>query len=437
MVPMEELTRAVSLPRPRRFSLRFPNRELEAAFRRRFAAEAVSRHRFLISLVVVMWVAFAAFDQVIMSGASLFEIRLLRFGIVLPIVAVNLLLSYAPRRIFERYWQPALAVGFAALAGAMIYYVVKVAEPYRPGGTAGIALVIVGGYTLVMMRFVYALPVALAITAAVALVHAHHDGVSAITTRAVPTSMIWVYLANVIGVFSCRELEMFRRTKFVQAQQIEREQERAEALLGNTLPRSIVERLKHGEQRIVDSFDEVTVLFGDVVGFTRLAGTLSPRELVDLLNDLYSAFDELAERHGLEKIKTVGDAYMVVGGAPLPRADHAEAVAGMALDMLDAVVRLRRDWPDLAIRIGIHTGPAVGGVIGTQKLSYDVWGDTVNIASRLQEHGVPGVIHVSVRTRALLAHRFDFVSRGNIQLKGRGELPTYTLRSRSAAAGSL
>ena len=430
---MDELTRALSLPTPRRFSLRFPERDLEAAFRARFAAEAVSRHRFLVSLVVVIWVAFAAFDHVIISGASLAEVRVIRFGIVLPILLVNVLLSYGPRRIFERYWQPALALGFVAIAGGMMYYVVRVDEQFRPGGTAGIALVIVGGYTLVMMRFVYALSVALAITLAAAVLHTYHGGLAAITTNAVPTSMIWLYLANIIGIFSSRELEMFRRTKFVQSMQLERERHRSEALLHNTLPRSIVERLKHGETRIVDSFDEVTVLFGDLVNFTRLTATLSPRELVELLNELYSEFDDIAERHGLEKIKTVGDAYMVVGGAPLPRADHAEAVAEMALDMLDAVSRLSRSWPDLAIRIGMHTGPAVGGVIGNQKLSYDVWGDTVNIASRLQEHGVPGAIHVSVRTRALLAHRFDFVSRGNVGLKGKGDMPTYTIRFRAAA----
>jgi len=226
---------------------------------------------------------------------------------------------------------------------------------------------------------------------------------------------------------------MFRRTKFVQGMQIEREQQRAEALLRNTLPASVVERLKDGESRIVDSFDEVTVLFGDLVDFTRLAGRLSPRELVELLNELYSEFDVLAERHGLEKIKTVGDAYMVVGGVPLPRSDHAQAVAQMALEMLAVVSRLRRQWPDLQIRIGIHSGPVVGGVIGTHKLSYDVWGDTVNIASRLQQEGVPGSIHVSVRTRALLAQQFDFRSRGNTNLKGKGPMPTYTLRYRPPA----
>ena len=226
---------------------------------------------------------------------------------------------------------------------------------------------------------------------------------------------------------------MFRRTKFVQGMQIEREQQRAEALLRNTLPASVVERLKDGESRIVDSFDEVTVLFGDLVDFTRLAGRLSPRELVELLNELYSEFDVLAERHGLEKIKTVGDAYMVVGGVPLPRSDHAQAVAQMALEMLAVVSRLRRQWPDLQISIGIHSGPVVGGVIGTHKLSYDVWGDTVNIASRLQQEGVPGSIHVSVRTRALLAQQFDFRSRGNTNLKGKGPMPTYTLRYRPPA----
>lgn len=210
--------------------------------------------------------------------------------------------------------------------------------------------------------------------------------------------------------------------------QIEAERARSDGLLLNVLPRPTAERLKHGETLIVDSFPEVTVLFGDLVGFTAFAAGHPPEEVVAFLNESFSAFDELAARHGLEKIKTIGDAYMAVAGLPEPRADHADAAAAMSLGMLEALRELnRRHAAELQMRIGLNTGPVIAGIIGRHKFSYDLWGDTVNIASRMESQGEPGTIQVSEATARLLGDRFPLTPRGRIAIKGKGEMATYLL----------
>jgi len=175
----------------------------------------------------------------------------------------------------------------------------------------------------------------------------------------------------------------------------------------------------------------LTVLFADIVGFTQLSARVSPTELVSLLNEIFSTFDQLAERHSLEKIKTIGDAYMVVGGLPIPRKDHAEAIAEMALDMLDAISDFSNTHnQDFSIRIGINSGPVVAGVIGIKKFIYDLWGDTVNTASRMESHGKPGCIQVTSTTYQLLQEKYIFESRGAIEVKGKGMMNTYLLQCR-------
>jgi adenylate cyclase len=206
------------------------------------------------------------------------------------------------------------------------------------------------------------------------------------------------------------------------------ERERSERLLLNVLPAPIAARLKQGEAVIADGFAEVTVLFADLVDFTRRSQDADPERVVQVLDELFSALDRLAERHGLEKIKTVGDAYMVVGGLPEPRPDHAEAVAEMALAVREEVPRhLDPGGRPLAVRIGIDTGPVVAGVIGRRKFSYDLWGDTVNTASRMESGGVPGCIQVTERAYRRLRGRYRFERRGPVQVKGKGELVTWFL----------
>jgi class 3 adenylate cyclase len=214
-------------------------------------------------------------------------------------------------------------------------------------------------------------------------------------------------------------------------QQLEIEQERSERLLLNILPAAIAEKLKNGRQLLADTFSDVTVLFADIVNFTPLASTLHPGDLVALLNDIFSTFDKLAEQYGLEKIKTIGDAYMVVGGLPTPKADNAEAVALMALAMQEAIGKFTRGNEEpFEMRIGIATGPVVAGVIGTKKFAYDLWGDTVNTASRMESHGLAGAIQVTKTTYQQLEDKFNFQLRGPLQIKGKGTTQAYLLINR-------
>jgi class 3 adenylate cyclase len=213
---------------------------------------------------------------------------------------------------------------------------------------------------------------------------------------------------------------------------LQREEERSQRLLLNVLPAPIAARLKQHEDVIADGFPEVTVLFADLVDFTRRSQASGPEQLVQVLDELFSAFDMLARRHGLEKIKTIGDAYMVAGGLPEPRPDHAQAVAEMALALREESARHRDPaGRPLALRIGIDTGPVVAGVIGTDKFSYDLWGDAVNTASRMESTGVPGCIQVTARTYQRLRDGYRFERRGLVAVKGKGEMVTWFLVGRA------
>ncbi len=209
------------------------------------------------------------------------------------------------------------------------------------------------------------------------------------------------------------------------------ERDISERLLLNILPKPIAERLKQGEKIMADSFSEVTVLFSDFVGFTKIAAGVSPRALVSRLNEIFSSFDDLCDLHGLEKIKMIGDAYMAVGGLPTPSANHAQAAANLALAMQREAARLGaiHDQP-LRMRIGLHTGPVVAGVIGAKKFAYDLWGDTVNLASRMESHAQPGAILVTAATYECLRDQYLFQPSRMIRVKGKGEVLSYRLVSR-------
>lgn len=217
--------------------------------------------------------------------------------------------------------------------------------------------------------------------------------------------------------------------------ELARERERSERLLHVVLPRAIAERLKTGPQSIADVHASVTVLFADMCGFTELTGRSAPQEIVDLLDEIFGRFDELAATHGVEKIKTIGDAWMAVAGLPEPRADHASAMAALAIDLLEAFAALaERRGLATQLRVGMHSGPVIAGVIGRDRYAYDLWGDTVNLASRMESHGEPGRIHLSDTTAKLLGERFELVDRGEITVKGKGPIRTAFLTGRRAPA---
>jgi len=214
-------------------------------------------------------------------------------------------------------------------------------------------------------------------------------------------------------------------------------QEKAESLLLNILPGAIAERLKQSPGVIAERFEQATILFADLVNFTNLAAQIPAFDLVCQLNEIFSNFDRLTEHYGLEKIKTIGDAYMVVGGLPTPRSDHADAVAALALDMQQTIQKFQRlDGRPFELRIGIHTGPVVAGVIGLKKFIYDLWGDTVNIASRMESHGIPGKIQITQATHDCLKQHYQIEERGRIMVKGRGEMVTYWLLSHALSQQS-
>lgn len=218
-----------------------------------------------------------------------------------------------------------------------------------------------------------------------------------------------------------------REKKFVA--DLEQEKKRSEALLLNILPQSVVNRMRNGEMTIADHIAEATILFCDVVGFTTLSQELTPNRTIDFLSNIFSAFDRLVAEHAVEKIKTIGDAYMVAAGVPEAQSDHADRIAALAPRMLGAVAAIAKatDLP-LQARIGIHTGPIIAGVIGTHKFVYDVWGDTVNTASRMESYSLPGRIQLSAATRAALGNGFMLERRGIIEVKGKGMMETYFLK---------
>lgn len=217
---------------------------------------------------------------------------------------------------------------------------------------------------------------------------------------------------------------------------VEREYARSEALLANILPPAVAARLKD-EEIIADRYENASVLFADMAGFTARSSDTDPAALVAFLNDAFTRIDDLVEAHGLEKIKTTGDAYMVVAGVPEPRADHAEAAANLALAMRESLSDLRDPkGRAVPIRIGLASGPVVAGVVGRRKFFYDVWGDTVNVAARMEQTGEPGRIQVSPETQALVESRFELKMRGEIEVRGKGKMRTWYLTGRKVDAAS-
>ena len=258
------------------------------------------------------------------------------------------------------------------------------------------------------------------------------DSTAMNSAKPLPTAAILILFAlNIAGIGSLTfgALSYFR----MQRDAAER---RSEELLLNVLPEPIAARLKRGQEPIADHYDDISVLFADLAGFTVRSAHETPAATVAVLNEVFSVFDDLVRRYGLEKIRTIGDSYMVAAGAPVARPDHLSAICEMALDLQRAVERLNRDkdW-DLSFRVGINCGPAVAGIVGRQKFHYDVWGDTVNLASRMESHGLPDRIQVTEAVYERLKSEFVFERRGFIEVKGKGSMLTYLLIGRLGEMG--
>ena len=244
-----------------------------------------------------------------------------------------------------------------------------------------------------------------------------------------------LFTVNTIGMYALYRINHFRRLEFINLEVISAERSRYQELLVSILPRSIADRLQRGERRIADHFDESTVLFADIAGFTEVSAAHAPDEMVDHLNKIFDQFDTLVEKHEVEKIKTIGDAYMVAGGIPRERPNHTEAIANLALDMIEvAKLTIGPDAKPVQLRVGIHTGPLIAGVIGQSRFLYDLWGDTVNVASRMESLGEAGRIQVTEDVYRRLRGNYDFERRGEIDVKGKGSMATWYLTGRQPAA---
>ena len=241
------------------------------------------------------------------------------------------------------------------------------------------------------------------------------------------TNVVGLQLLLVVAGF------FFRRHYTAAEAALDEERERADRLLNDILPRPIAEQLKRAPTSIAQAHHDVTIVFADIVDFTRMSAEMSPTDVVDMLNRVFTAFDGIARKHGLEKIKTIGDAYMAASGVPVARPDHAAAAAHMALDMLEVAQTIPTpDGRPLRLRIGINSGPVVAGVIGTTKFIYDLWGDAVNTASRMESLGAPGAIQVTTSTRDALGDAFVVEERGVVEVKGKGPMTTWMLRGQRA-----
>jgi class 3 adenylate cyclase len=284
---------------------------------------------------------------------------------------------------------------------------------------------------MLKIRFVWAASAALLVVAAYQVVLLSFENAP---FSSYVTSDAFLLTGNVIGLVACYQLEKYTRRDFLGSELLRAEREKSDRLLLNVLPGQIAERLKHGPVAIADRFADASVLFADIVNFTPLSERMPPEGVVQLLNRVFTEFDHLAVEYGLEKIKTIGDAYMVAGGLPVPNGEHARAVAEMALAMQAVVARLGSlDGVRLQLRIGCSCGSAVAGVIGVRKFAYDLWGDMVNTASRMESHGIPDRIQVTGPMYERLKAEYAFEDRGEIDVKGKGPMRTYFLVGRRGA----
>jgi class 3 adenylate cyclase len=401
------------------FTLRFVDRAQEGAYQTEFYRRNLLNVRAAHVLGIVMWMLWGLLVPRFLTDERGLDLAV-RYGALIPILLIGLGLSFT--RVYPRIWQGETVAVIVLSSFIWIGYTASIEAMPFDFGYVGLILIMAFSYTLVRMRFVYvAASSTVMVVAYVAATLAGQDPFSRLLLAAYYLGSFWL-----LGLVASYVLERSMRLVFLRERQLDRERARSDALLLNILPRAIVDRLKARQEeagggRLAEGLREVTVVFADLADFTRLAERTPPDELVAALDDLFTRFDGLADRFGLEKIKTVGDAYMAVAGAPDPRPDHTEAAADLALAILE--ILRGSTWPTgdpIRVRVGMATGPAVAGVIGQRKFAYDLWGDTVNLASRLEANGEPGRILVSESVVERLAGRYAFGPVTVIDVKGKG-----------------
>jgi class 3 adenylate cyclase len=402
------------------WSLKFKDGWLERRFQDAYFDTNIQYIRIATVLGAATWAAFGPLAPLVVQE-GLARDALIRYGLGVPSGLVSFALTYLPG--YRRIWQPLIsaAIVFSGLVWVIHRALVEDARP--DWGYAGNMLILIFAYILSRLQFRYSG------LAGVALIVMHNVGAflfSNDSTTDVIFGDYFLLITAFIGTVGAYLLERSTRLLFLRERELDRERGRSEGLLRNILPEQIADRLKqrdpateHGH--IAQAYDEVTVVFADLVEFTRQSGRADPPQIVAVLDEVFTRFDAIAERFGLEKIKTIGDAYMAVAGVPEAREDDVEAAAQMALAIRDELGHLR--WPSgdpMSVRIGMATGPAVAGVIGQRKFAYDLWGDTVNTAARMESNGIPDEIQVSDAVYQRLGDHFRFSEVHIVNLKGKG-----------------
>jgi class 3 adenylate cyclase len=403
-----------------RFTLRFLDDDLESRYQLEEGASGLAGYRIITGATVVLWATAAI---LLPLGTTIETSVAMTVGIVMAVVGSVCFVASLWSTTMNR--QHALASILTSANGLVILALGASTQFINGYAIAAIMLLFLFGFVS-RTRFVYA-----AIRTGVIAVGL---GVAVVTYSGPDSLLVDVFFFLIAALASLLGLRLIERNRRMswhqrlvieeQTQSLEIERAESERLLLNVLPASISARLKNGEYPIADDFPSVSVMFADIVGFTPMASKLSAHEVISMLGDLFSEFDELVAERGLEKIKTIGDSYMAVGGLPEPMDDHAARVVDLAMSLIERPLASGH-FGDLAIRIGIHSGPAAGGVIGTNKFAYDVWGDTVNVASRLEESGVPGRVHVSAETKVLAGAAFEFEPLAPMEIRGVGTMSTY------------
>ena len=430
-----ETTTATREPSRRRFGLdalrlRFSDPELESAFRADRFRHNLGNVRFAFLAGIALWLSWGLLLRPYILAISELRLdRIMRWGVFIPMLLIGLALTFTP--FFGRIWEWAAVAIATATIGGWVYYTSNIQTLPAEYGYVGIILITAFTYTLLRLRFVLVLLITL-IGIGAYLPYAFFARYVAPVSGVLAT--LYLVSFGFLGGLAAHRMERFTRTLFLRERQLDEERLRSDGLLLNILPQVVVDELKDTSgRRIAQAFEDVTVIFVDAVGSTRQAARSSPDAFARALDELFSRFDEIADRHGLEKVKTIGDAYMAVAGAPVSMADHAGAAVAMAVDVIRAAGEVR--WPSgdrITVHGGVASGPAVAGVIGRKKFAYDLWGDTVNVASRLEEQGAPGEILVSEATAVQLEDRYEFGPIRTLDLKGKGPTPARTLRGRSS-----
>jgi adenylate cyclase len=413
-----------------RLSLGFQDSALERDYQLEVAESNGPQLQMGILAGIALWLAGAVLIPVALDVDAAVVVL-----ICAGMAALNVAASFVTRWATTLDRQQVIGLTLNGLAGLAVLVLSETVGMAESLAAPAILLIAIFAFVVLRLRFIFAFVAASTYLVGFAALVAVHP------TPAAILELFLVAAAIVIGLAATYVLErgardVYAQRRIIEAQAVALSEAHAtsERLLLNVLPAKIAGRLQAGETTIADLFDDATVLFADLVGFTQLAARLEPRATRDLLDRLFTGFDERAERHGLEKIKTIGDAYMVVGGVPEPSTDHPARVVALGLDLFDLVALVAADLGlPLALRIGIHTGPVVAGVVGTHKFSYDLWGDTVNVASRLESRGVAGSLHISETTWLRVRDLVQATSRGPTELKGRGWMETFLVTHGSVA----